>query len=185
MSGAIYDTDPSTKRLFEVVLVMNGGRQIKTEAFFWASTPSVANQHAVQLWKQYHVDPFGSQNIDGSETEEGFCHESFGIYGHGSMSMNVVVQYVDQPCGSWGINVLKRVLKSRSLNAKGSKPELQMRLVDYVDKTWKRPLYKHEQEATIAATAADAKANPKKRPAEQTDSTYAKKSATSSTVTSR
>ena len=185
MSGTVHDTDSNTRRLFEVILALNGGRQIKTEAFFWASSPGEANLHAVRYWKQYSgsLDKFSSQNIDGSQTAEGACHESFGIYGHGSMSMNIMVRNVTGPSGSWGVNLLKRVLKSRGLSAVGGKQVLAATLCDYVDKSWQRPLYEHEKKASSAVDdtpdAAVSKtapqANSKKRSAEELNDTAVNK----------
>ena len=84
---------------------MNGGRTIKSEAFFWANSPSEANAYAVEYWKRFDgtMDPYSSQNVDGKQTKDGFCHESFGIYGHGSVSMNVIVSDMDGPSGGWGV----------------------------------------------------------------------------------
>ena len=151
--------DPSTRRLFEVTLAINGGRTIKSEAFFWANSPSEANAYAVEYWKRFDgtgMDPYSSQNVDGKQDKDGFCHESFGIYGHGSVSMNIIVSNVDGPSGAWGVMVLKRVLKSRGLVATGGKADLARRLTNYVDKSWKRPLYEHEKAAAAAKKEAAA-----------------------------
>jgi hypothetical protein len=137
---------------------MNGGRTIKSEAFFWANSPSEANAYAVEYWKRFDgtMDPYSSQNVDGKQTKDGFCHESFGIYGHGSVSMNIMVSNVDGPSGGWGVMVLKRVLKSRGLVATGGKADLARRLTNYVDKSWTRPLYEHEKAAAAAKKEAAA-----------------------------
>ena len=115
---------------------MNGGQTIKSEAFFWANSPSEANAYAVEYWKRFAgtMDPFliGSENVDGKQTKDGCCHESFGIYGHGSVSMNIIVSNVDGPSGSWGVMVL--VLK-HALQATGGKADLAQRLTDYGDKS--------------------------------------------------
>jgi hypothetical protein len=102
------------------------------------------------------MDPYSSQNVDGKQTKDGFCHESFGIYGHGSVSMNIMVSNVDGPSGGWGVMVLKRVLKSRGLVATGGKADLARRLTNYVDKSWTRPLYEHEKAAAAKKEAAAA-----------------------------
>ncbi len=176
MSGAVFDTDTSTRRLFEVTLALNGGRQIKTEALFWAKTPSEANQHAVRYWQQFagSMDPFSKENIDGSQTAKGACHDSFGIYGNGSMSMNIMVQNVTDHC-NWGVNLLKCVLKSRGLNVKGSKFVLQQTLTDYVDKSWQHPVHEENAAAAGDIPGDDApEANDKKRSAQElTDTVHA------------
>ena len=67
--------------------------------------------------------------------------------------MNIIVHNVTSHCHcqDWGVKVLKRVLKSRGLDTKGSKQDLQGRLIDYVDKSWQRPSRDHEKKAANAS----------------------------------
>lgn len=185
MSGTVLDTDPTTRTLFEpldqvrglllVVVAKRGERPCVPLALSLTAPPrahlrlqltrlprrravTLTVADAVDYWKRHAgtMDPFSSDNIDGKKDKDGFCHESFGIFGHGSCSMNIIVTHCSSPNGSHGVNTLKKVLKSRGLSATGGKADLQMRLDSYVDKSWKRPLYEHEKEALAKQDAAAA-----------------------------
>jgi len=115
---AVHDYDPSSKSLWYVELMPDGGRgSSKFEHFVWSDTPDEANKLGVQVWSQFDPREMDStSNIDGSATEKGECYQGFACIECGAGSMSVFVNSAGENPYMFGSNNLKRILKSRGLD---------------------------------------------------------------------
>eukprot|EP01047_Picozoa_sp_COSAG01_P014860 COSAG01_NODE_733_length_13988_cov_1136.208150_11_plen_146_part_01 len=128
----------------------------------WSNTPDTANKLAQAVWNEHDLSTADCcQNINGKNTKKGDTYSGFACLGWGSSSLNVQVDSVvgaggSSACHTFGVNQLKRILKSRGLCATGDKQKLAAALKAYLRCP---PPTQQELEKSAAADAADATAD--------------------------
>lgn len=144
MMTQVHDLSGGTsRRLWEIQLMWNGGRRKETHGLFWCDDVNAVNQVAISLWPGLAAgwpccgDAMSSMdfqdNVDGSKTPDGAPYEGFACLGMGQASVNIFVNQVTRSCvPGFGVRLVNRVLQSRNLPKVGSRDELSRRLADYI-----------------------------------------------------
>mmetsp|Transcript_56439 Transcript_56439/g.165012 ORF Transcript_56439/g.165012 Transcript_56439/m.165012 type:complete len:379 (+) Transcript_56439:81-1217(+) len=143
MGGGVFDlSNGSSRQLWEILLLWNGGRREEIFGLFWSNDVDAVNEQAVALWPGLASSmPCGDgmagmdceQNVDGSRTRKGEPYQGFACLGHGQASVMIIVsRVVSCSARSYGANLVKRALASRSLSKAGSREEQARRLLDHV-----------------------------------------------------
>ena len=156
--GSVTDLSAgSSKILWELELSWNGGQKTEVDSFYWADSPDAVTKEAVALWPLLGNPEWrdNETNVDGSETKPGQPYYGFACLNAGSSSCGMFVSAVKHhkryggngnpemdkfypspgTTGGYGINTLKRILRSRSIPfaAGEKKDDLAIKLHDYLE----------------------------------------------------
>ena len=156
--GAVHDLSGGASKVLWEIKFQSSGSKFETHGFYWSDTPDPVNKEAISCWVLVG-NPAGrdnEENINGSQTKPGQPYYGSAILGYGQCCCSIYVEAVKQHRrygGSWdpdmdklypsptsnvgeyGVQALKRILKSRGIAFATSdkKDALAHRLHDYLD----------------------------------------------------
>jgi len=152
MTPQVIDLSGGTSKvLWMIEMIWNGGQKTEIEGFYWSDMPEAVNRQAVGIWPALGL--FGAEyrgcedNVDGSSTLPGHPYVGSATLDAGASCCNIFVSAAKPsaptanygglpvPLARMGVMNLKRILKSRKIpfDHKEKQPVLAALLAEYID----------------------------------------------------